>query len=111
MAAKFDLLTATDGQYYFNLKAGNGRIILTSERYTTKNAATRGIESVRTNAAIPARFDRRTSKRDEPYFVLKARNGEPIGTSEMYSSTSAMSNGIASVATNAPHARIDDRTT
>lgn len=109
MAAKFDLFSSADGQYYFNLKAGNGKIILTSERYTTKASAKGGIEAVRANSLVERRFDCRRSRRDEPYFVLKAANGEPIGTSEMYSSTSAMNNGIASVATNGPAARIDDR--
>jgi hypothetical protein len=38
------------------------------------------------NAARDERHERRTSRADEPYFVLKAANGEIIGTSEMYSS-------------------------
>ncbi|MDC3402485.1 YegP family protein [bacterium] len=78
MAAKYDVRTSSDGQYYFNLKAANGKVILTSERYTTKANALNGIRSVRTNDATPARFDRRTSVAGEPYFVLTARNGEPI---------------------------------
>ena len=110
MAAKFDVLTSSDGPHYFNLKAANGKIILTSERYTQKANALNGIESVRTNAAVPARFDRRHSVAGEPYFVLKARNGEPIGRSEMYTSVGARENGIRSVQTNAPTARIDDLT-
>ena len=110
MASKFDLLTSSDGQYYFNLKAANGKIVLTSERYTTKASALNGIDSVRTNAAVPARFDRRSSVAGEPYFVLKARNGEPIGRSEMYTSRSGRDNGIRSVETNAPTARVDDHT-
>jgi uncharacterized protein YegP (UPF0339 family) len=72
--------------------------------------ALNGICSVQQNATIAARFDRRTSKAEEPYFVLKARNGEPIGRSEMYSGTSARDNGIASVRTNGPAARVDDLT-
>ena len=108
MAAKYDVRTSSDGQYYFNLKAANGKIILTSERYTTKANALKGIDSVRTNAAIPARFDRRTSVASEPYFVLKARNGEPIGQSELYTSKNGRDNGIRSVTTNAPGARVDD---
>ncbi len=46
----------------------------------------------------------------EPYFVLKATNGEVIGRSEMYSSASAMENGIESVKTNGPAAAVKDRT-
>jgi len=55
MAAKYDLLKSSDGQFYFNLKAGNGVVILTSERYKAKAGATNGIESVRTNSPIDSR--------------------------------------------------------
>jgi uncharacterized protein YegP (UPF0339 family) len=46
----------------------------------------------------------------EPYFVLKAANGQIIGSSEMYSSASAIENGIASVKANWPGATIADST-
>jgi uncharacterized protein YegP (UPF0339 family) len=49
-AATFEIKEAKNGQYVFNLKAGNGEIIATSEMYTTKAAAQNGIESVRKNA-------------------------------------------------------------
>ena len=110
MAGKFDLKKSSDGQFMFNLKAGNGEIILTSERYKAKASAKNGIASVQTNAPIDERFDRRTSKSDQPYFVLKAANHEIIGTSEMYSSKSAMENGIRSVRENAPTAATADLT-
>jgi uncharacterized protein YegP (UPF0339 family) len=110
MAGKFEIKRAKDGQFYFNLKARNGEIILTSETYTTKASAQKGVASVMTNALLDQRFERKTSRRDEPYFVLKAANGEPIGVSEMYSSHSAMENGIESVKHNAPEARVEDFT-
>lgn len=72
----------------------------------TKAGAENGIESVRNNAPNDSRYDRKTSVSGQPYFVLKAANGEPIGNSEMYSSTTAMENGIASVKTNAPTASV-----
>jgi uncharacterized protein YegP (UPF0339 family) len=50
MAAKFELKKAKSGQYHFNLKAGNGQIIASSEMYESKASALNGIESVRTNA-------------------------------------------------------------
>jgi uncharacterized protein YegP (UPF0339 family) len=37
-----------------------------------------------------------------------ATNGQVIGTSQMYSSESAMENGIASVRENAPDAAVED---
>jgi len=49
MAGKFVIKKAS-GQYHFVRKAGNGEIIATSERYTTKAAAKNGIESVKSNA-------------------------------------------------------------
>ena len=45
-----------------------------------------------------------------PMFNLKARNGEIIGTSEIYSSVDACKNGIASVQKNAPVAGLEDQT-
>lgn len=110
MAGTFEIKRARDGQFYFNLKARNGQVILTSEMYTTKANAHHGITSVMTNALLDQRFERNTSQRGEPYFVLKAANGEPIGVSEMYSSPAAMENGIESVKHHAPEARIDDLT-
>jgi len=46
----FEIKEAKNGQYIFNLKAGNGEIIATSEMYKTKAAAENGIESVKKNA-------------------------------------------------------------
>lgn len=102
MAGKYELKSTSDGQFMFNLKAGNAEVILTSERYTTKASAENGIESVRTNAPLDERYDRRTATDGSPYFVLKAANHEVIGKSEMYSSKSKMENGIDSVKRNAP---------
>ena len=109
MAARFELKPSGD-QFMFNLIAGNGEIILTSERYKAKASAENGIESVKKNAPEDARYERKSSSNDKPYFVLKAANHEIIGTSQMYSSDSARDAGIESVKTNAPAAAIDDQT-
>jgi hypothetical protein len=104
----FDIKKDKSGQFRFNLKAGNGQIILSSEAYKTKASCENGIESVRKNSQNDAMFDRKTAKNGKPYFNLKASNGQAIGASEMYSSTSAMENGIASVKKNAPDAKVTD---
>ncbi|GAA3425358.1 YegP family protein [Streptosporangium sandarakinum] len=52
MAARY-VLKKTSAGFRFNLVAGNGEIIATSESYKTKAGAMKGIESVRTNAASP----------------------------------------------------------
>jgi len=107
---KFVVTTRKNGEFQFVLKATNGQVILASEGYTTKAACTNGIESVKKNSQIDERFDRKTAKNGQPYFNLKASNGQIIGTSEMYSSSDACEKGIASVKKNAPDAEIVDET-
>ncbi|MCB1339810.1 MAG: YegP family protein [Pseudooceanicola sp.] len=110
MAGKFELYKDKGGEFRFRLKAGNGEIILASEGYKRKSSATNGIESVRKNAAIETRFEKKDSKSGKPMFNLKASNGQVIGTSETYSSESSRDNGIASVMKNAPEAKVEDQT-
>jgi uncharacterized protein YegP (UPF0339 family) len=61
MAGKFVVTKGKSGQYHFNLKAGNGETIATSESYKSKAAALNGIESVRKNAA-EAKVDDQTGE-------------------------------------------------
>jgi uncharacterized protein YegP (UPF0339 family) len=110
MSAKFAIKSTKNGQFSFHLKAGNGEIILSSETYPHIEAAKRGVESVKANAPDDFRYERKTDKRGQPFFVLKAANHEIVGKSEMYSSTSAMENGIASVKKNAPGAPVVELT-
>lgn len=106
--SKFQITTRKNGEYQFNLKAGNGEIILTSEGYSSKAGCTNGIESVKTNSQIDSRYDLLTSANGKYYFNLKASNGQIIGTSEMYNDMAARSHGIASVKSNAPGAVVED---
>ena len=56
MAGKFVLKRSGKDQdgFMFTLLAGNGQVVLTSERYEAKASALNGIESVKTNAANPS---------------------------------------------------------
>jgi uncharacterized protein YegP (UPF0339 family) len=63
---------------------------------------------VKANAPIAAHFERKTSSSNEPYFILKAANGETVGCSQMYSTAEAMEKGMESVKTNAPTAAVVD---
>jgi uncharacterized protein YegP (UPF0339 family) len=105
---KFVITKRTNGDFQFNLKANNGQVILTSQGYATKDGCKNGIDSVKSNAPNDDRYDRKTSSNDKPYFNLTASNGQIIGTSEMYESTAARDNGIASVKSNAPEASVED---
>jgi uncharacterized protein YegP (UPF0339 family) len=98
-------------QFVFNLRAaGNHEVILTSERYTAKASAFKGIETIRENAPLDERHDRRVSSSGQAYFVLRAANNEVLGASELYSSPSPRDSGIAAVKANAPGALVDDET-
>jgi len=110
MAGNFELKESKDGQFMFNLKASNGQVILTSELYTTKPSAENGIESVRKNSSREGAFEVKANAKGEPYFILKATNGQEIGRSEYYSSKTVMEKGIESVKKNAPEAAIEDLT-
>ncbi len=105
---KFEITKRKNDEYQFNLKAGNGQIILTSEGYTTKAACENGIQSVQKNSQDDNRFKRLESKNGKFYFNLTAGNGQIIGNSEMYESKASRDNGIESVKKNAPDAEIKD---
>lgn len=108
ITAKFELKKTANNEFLFNLTAGNGEIILTSERYQAKPGALNGIESVRKNAAEAHRLEPRGAAPGQPYFVLKAAPGDIIGHSETYSSGQGLEKGIASVQQHVLAARVDD---
>jgi uncharacterized protein YegP (UPF0339 family) len=107
---KFVISKRKNGEFQFNLLAGNGQVILASEGYTSKPSCMNGVKSVMENAANIDRFDSKVAKSGQFYFNLKASNGQVIGKSEMYESKASCENGIASVKKNAPGATIDDNT-
>ncbi len=117
---KFVVKTVKTG-IKFDLKAGNGEVIATSEIYTTERSCKAGIESVRKNAAAAKvedqtvegfetvtnpKFEVYQDKAGEYRFRLKARNGEIIAVSEGYKSKPSCMNGIESVRKNAPDAPV-----
>ena len=96
----YEISPTTNSKFMFNLKAENHQVILTSQVYEQKQSALDGIASVRANGPFSKNFEHKLSTASEPYFVLKAQNGEIIGTSQMYSSQAAAEAGIASVQIN-----------
>jgi len=110
----FDVLQAESGEWYFNLKAGNGEVIGTSQLYSTKAHADRGATTVRalvrlfggaktaTTQAAPQteRFEIFKGEDKQTYFHLRAANGEIMLSSEGYAAKSGADNGIASVEAN-----------
>ena len=106
------LMKRTKTGIKFDLKAGNGEVVATSEVYTTERACRAGIASVRKNAPGAAvedqtaegykvekhpKFEVYTDKAGEYRFRLKATNGQIIAVSEGYKAISGCLNGIESV--------------
>ena len=108
MPAKFQIKSAKDGSFFFNLLAANGEVVLTSQMYATKATAKKGIASVKNNAAESGQYEQLTNRAGKHYFVLKAKNSQVIGTGQAYSGTTAVKNGIKSVSKNAPKAGVED---
>ena len=116
----FEVKKSGDGQM-FNLKAGNGEVIGTSEVYNSRQSLDNGIASVQKNAPeAPVedqtaegfeaktcpKFEIFTDKAGKARFRLKARNGEIILASQGYASTSSCLAGVESVKKNAAEADI-----
>ena len=121
MAARFEIKTAKNGEFVFNLFATNGQVIAAgSETYTTLDAAKNGVESVRKNCAAHVedqtvagfetlanpKFEIYKDKAGEFRFRLKAANAEIIAVSEGYKAKASAKNGIASIGRNAPEAPV-----
>ncbi len=118
---KFVVKTTKSGAYVFNLKAGNGEVIATSESYSSEATCLAGVESVRKNAVAAKledqtvagfetvtnpKFEVYTDKAGEYRFRLKARNGEIIAVGEGYKAKASCLNGIESIRKNAPEAEV-----
>ena len=118
---KFIVKTTNTG-IKFDLKAGNGEVIATSEVYASKSACLNGIESVKNSCAGGVedqtvegfeavkhpKFEVYLDKGGEYRFRLKARNGEIIAVSEGYKAKASCLNGIESVKKNAPEAPTEE---
>lgn len=119
---KFVINRTKDGGFKFNLVAGNGEIIATSEVYTQKPKCKVGIASVQKNAnagienqteekyvELPRpKYQVYKDKAGEFRFRLIATNGRIIATGESYKALSGCLNGIKSIGANAPDAKIVD---
>lgn len=106
MAGQFVVFKGNDGQDYFRLTAANGETIFSSQGYKSRESCLAGIESVRKNSRDPKRFEFKVAKDGSEYFIVKATNGQEIGRSQMYKSTSGCRNGMKSVASNAADASV-----
>ncbi|MBP5744914.1 MAG: YegP family protein [Lachnospiraceae bacterium] len=120
---KFVLSEAKNG-FKFNLVAGNGEVIATSQVYKSKVTAKKGIASVMANAPVAnienqtekgyatvtnPKFEVYKDKKGEFRFRLKAKNGQIIATGEGYTKLDGCLKGVASVQKNAKDGKIAEK--
>ncbi len=118
---KFVMKETANGGFKFDLKAGNGEIIASSQTYKSEKSCEAGIESVKKNALAHVedqtvenfevkkhpKYELYTDKAGEFRFRLKAANGENIVASEGYKQKTSALNGIDSIGRNAPDAAVE----
>ena len=117
---KFVIRTTATG-VKFDLKAGNGEVIASSEVYKSEASCKEGIASVQKNAPAAGvenqtvegyetlkhpKFEVYLDKKGEYRFRLKATNGQVIATGEGYAALAGCLNGIESIKKNAPDASV-----
>ena len=104
---KFEIFQSEKNtDYFFRLKARNGETILASQNYSSKDSALKGIRSVQNNCGEKQCYEKRQAANGKFHFNLKAKNGQIIGSSQMYSSRATMNNGIRVLKRVAPQARL-----
>ena len=94
-AGKLVFSQQSNGQFRFNLKSGNGSVLLTSEAYTSRTGAINGALSVLENGVDKAMYELRSTNTG---FVvhLKAANGESISFSEVYATKASATRAVTS---------------
>ncbi|UZW61542.1 YegP family protein [Lysobacter enzymogenes] len=107
MAGKFVLSKDAQGRYHFVLKATNGQVIFSSEKYSDRSGALGGIESVRLNSTNPSRFEVKSTPDGRYFFSIRAANHQVLGVSQMYRDRGGVDAGIESVKLNAPVANTE----
>ena len=110
------VIRSTSTGVKFDLKAGNGEVIATSQVYKSMASCRSGVASVMRNAPLAniedqtvpdfekakhPKFEIYQDKGGEFRFRLKATNGQIIAVSEGYKAMASCKNGIASVQKNA----------
>ncbi len=108
--AVFTLQKASNDLYYFRLRANNGQVLLTSEGYASKAGCLNGVDAVKANGSAETRYERKTSSNGKYYFILKASNGQIIGTSEMYEVVTTRDSAITAVQSIVADAMVTDET-
>jgi len=93
---KIDLYQSSDSQWRFRVVSGNGRTLLSSEAYVSKQGAENGIASVLENGVDPAQYALNQTAAGKFNLRLRAGNYEVIAFTQAYSTKSSATRAIGS---------------
>ncbi len=86
----------------------DGKVIVKSENYSQKASAKNGIESVKKNSQIDARYIMKESKNGKFFFNLKASNGQIVATSSLFATEADRTKAIELLKSEAPNAPVEE---
>ncbi len=105
----FELKTAKDGKFYFNLtEPPPVGLLLSSDKFATKEETLHAIDRVKRNAPLEERYERKTSSAGRHFFVLKGDDHQILGTSNRFDTEDARDSALTAVMSNAAAAAVSD---
>jgi len=104
--ARFDVFQGADLQYYFDLHAKNGAIVLTSQGYATEASALNGAFSVADNGTTAARYVIAQTADGRWYFNLTSPNGQVIATGQPYTTKTSATKARDAIVALIPNVQI-----
>jgi uncharacterized protein YegP (UPF0339 family) len=93
---KVAIYQSTDGQWRFRVVAGNGRTLLSSESYVSKQGAENGLASVLENGVDPLQYQVNQTAAGKYNLRLRAANYEVIAFTQQYATKSSATRAIGS---------------
>jgi uncharacterized protein len=95
--ARFDVYPDASGRYYFDVYAGDGSLVLSSQPYSSEAAALNGAFAARENSIRSERFRINEVSGGGYALELRARNGRTLATSPAFSSRAEAESGIGAM--------------
>lgn len=104
------LLRKSDAQspFSFIFTDDNDKTLIKSENYTQKASASNGIESVKKNLQIDARYEFKEAKNKKLFFNIKSTNGQIVGTSAFFDTNEQMQDAINYLKQNAQNTQVQE---
>lgn len=85
-----------------------GKTIVKSENYAQKSSAKNGIESVRKNCLVDARYELKESSNGKSFFNIKSTNGQVVGTSALFATENERADAIAELKADSADAEVTE---